>query len=128
MNFGIEISETGEGTMTWDKPTNISTNVWWSLNISQGKMFNNISFGLKLDDIKKVTDNNVNLIKQRAEAALAWLLNTGKASSVSVIVERDLQDPNRINFMATVVQADGFPIVVNTFRTIGGPSSSFVYP
>jgi len=125
MNFGIEISSTGEGVMTWAKPTNISTNLWWSLNISQGKMFNNVSFGLKLDDIKKVTDNNINLIKQRAEAALAWLLNTGKASSIEVIVERDLQDVNRINFMVTAVQADGFPVTVTSFRTIGGPSSGF---
>lgn len=125
MNFGIDIDSTGVGTMTWDKPTNIATNIWWSLNIDQGSMFNNSSFGLKLNDIRKVTDNNVALIKQRIEAATNWLLTTGKASSIDVIVERDTQDRNRINWKVEAVQNDGIPITVTSFRTVGGPSSTF---
>lgn len=125
MNFGIDIDSTGVGTMTWEKPTDISTNIYWSLNIDQGRMFNNPGFGLQLDDIKKVTTNNVNLIQQRVESALQWLLNTKRAKSIDVIVERDTTDPNRINWKVTAEQADGFPVVVESFRTIGGPSSGF---
>jgi len=125
MNFEISVSSTGVGTMTWDKPTTIATNIWWSLNVDHDTMFNNPGFGLKLNDIKKVTQSNINIIRQRVESALQWLLNTGKASSIDVIVERDTQDPSRVNWKVTAVQASGIPVTVTSFRTIGGPSSTF---
>ena len=125
MNFGIAVDSAGVGTMTWAKPTDIGTNIWWSLNIDQGAVFNNVEFGFKVDDIKKVTAGNIGLLTQRVEKALQWLLNTGKAQSVEVLVERDSLDFNRINWKVTAVQADGFPITVTSFRTIGGPSGGF---
>lgn len=125
MNFEISIDSTGRGAMTWDKPSDISTNIWWALNTNTGSLINNPGFGLQIDDIKKVTTNNINLMKQRIESSLQHLLDIGKADAINVIVERDTLDRNRINYKVTAFQADGIPIVVDGFKTIGGPSSSF---
>ena len=125
MNFGIKVSNNGKGEMTWAKPTDISTNVWWTMNIDKGSMFNNPNFGLDIKDIRKITTNALRVFKQRSEDALKWLLTVGKASSIVVTVEKDDIDLNRINWQIDITQADGIPITMSSFRTIGGPSNAF---
>ena len=119
MNFGIEQGVDGVWRMTWERPTDISGLVWLSLNIEQGAFFNSPNFGFKLSDIKKITASNIQLIKTRAELALQWLLDTGKAKAIDVIVERDTQDYNRINWRAEIEQADGLTLTSSGFKTIG---------
>jgi phage gp46-like protein len=125
MNFGIKVSNNGKGEMIWAKPTDISTNVWWTMNIDKGSMFNNPNFGLDISDIRKITTNALRVFKQRSEDALKWLLTVGKASSIAVTVEKDDLDLNRINWQIDITQADGIPITMSSFRTIGGPSNGF---
>jgi len=120
MNFAIEFDSNGNPTMVWDKPIDISTNVWLSLNVTKGSLFNYKEFGLDLSDIKKVTENNLSLIEQRLNAALKWLIDTKKAKSVDIIVERDDIDIYRVNYKVTVEQSDGIPVTVTSFRTVGG--------
>ena len=125
MDFSIVEGDNGIVEMTWDKPTDISTNIYLSLNIKKGSIFNNPDFGLDLSDIKKVTDNNIDLIKERLEKALQWLIGVGKAKSVIVIVEKDLKDIYRINYKIEAIQADGIPIVISNFKRVGGPADGF---
>ena len=91
-------------------------------------MFSNLNFGLDMKGINKVTDNTVTLFKTRIEKALQWLLDIGKAVSIVVTVEKDLTNINRINYKVDSIQADGIPIVVNNFVTVGGPSAGFSFP
>ncbi|HUU89237.1 MAG TPA: phage GP46 family protein [Candidatus Glassbacteria bacterium] len=125
MNFGIIVSNDGKGEMSWQPPTDISTNVWWSISLQKGRLFNNVGFGLDLSDIKKITGSSITMIRQRIEAALKWLLTTGRAKSIEVLVERDDRDYNRLNWKVTILQADGIPVIVESYRTIGGPASGF---
>lgn len=125
MNFGIIVSNDGKGEMSWQPPTDISTNVWWSISLQKGRLFNNVGFGLDLSDIKKITGSSITMIRQRIEAALKWLLTTGRAKSIEVLVERDDKDYNRLNWKVTIFQADGIPVIVESYRTIGGASSGF---
>lgn len=114
--------------MVWTRPTDISGLVWLSLELENGQFFNMPNFGLKTKDIKKITANNIEMLKQRVKDALQWLLDTGKAKSIDVVVERDSVDYNRINWKVEAVQADGLPIEASGFRTVGGPSSGFSFP
>lgn len=125
MDFSIITGDNGIAEMSWDKPEDISGNIFTSLSIPKGKLFNLPSFGLDLSDIKKVTSNNINLIKTRIQAALSWLIDIGKAKSINIIVEKDQKDITRINYSIEAIQADGIPVTVSYFRTVGGPDADF---
>lgn len=125
MNFAIIQGDNGIPEMSWEKSEDISTSLYLSLGISHGTLFNNIDFGLKLDDIKKVTVNNIELIKSRIENALQWMLDIGKVKTIDIIVERDSKDINRIDIKVEAVQIDGTPINISMFRTVGGPADGF---
>lgn len=125
MEYSIIEGANGNPEVSWDKPDNISTLIYTSTQIPKGKLFNMPDFGLDLSDIKKVTVNNINKIKSRIEAALKWLLETGKAKTIKVIVEKDSSDLSRINYKVEAVQADGIPVTVSYFRTVGGADDSF---
>lgn len=124
MNFALVMGPDGVWRMTWDRPTDISGLVWLSLNIEQGNFFNLPNYGLKTSDIRKVTANNITVLKQRVEQALAWLITTGKAKDLTVIVERDSSDYSRINWKVEITQADGLPLTVTGFRTVGAQDSA----
>ena len=120
--------EAGTAMMSWDKEDSIRGNIYFSLNIIPGTIFNNPTFGLKLSDIKKITTNSIELIHQRIIKALQWMIDVGKATSVSVLVERDTIDKNRVNIKVDMKQSDGTAITYSQFKTVGGPSDTFVTP
>ena len=119
MDFAITVDKQGNAKMTWDKETTITGNVYFSLNIVPGTLFNNPTFGLDLSDIKKITASNINLIRQRIKNALQWLLDTGKAQSIDIIVERDLINISRMNIRVEVKQSDGIDFTYEQFKTVG---------
>lgn len=125
MDFSIIEGANGNPVLSWDKPTDISTNIYTSLLVTKGKLFNMPDFGLDLSDIKKVTSYNLDLIKSRIEKALQWLLDIGKAKSIKVIVEKDSRDISRVNYKVEATQADGIPVVVSYFRSVGGADDEF---
>ncbi len=126
MDFSITIDALdGVPTMSWTKSSDISTNVWYTTNTEKGTFFQNPDFGVKLRDINKVTDNNIDLIKQRLEKAYNWLLTTGKAKQLKVIVEKDSRSVYRVNYKIEIYQADGVPVSISDFVTVGGASDSF---
>lgn len=125
MDYSINQGANGNPEVSWDKPDNITTAIYTSLLIKKGKLFNMPEFGLDLSDIKKVTANNINKIKSRIEKALQWLKETKKAKTINVIVEKDNSDISRINYKIEAIQADGIPVTVSYFRTVGGANDSF---
>ena len=125
MDFSIVEGSNGNPEVSWEKPTNIATNIYTSLMIKKGSLFNTPSFGLDLSDIKKVTATNIKLIETRLRDALQWLIDIGKAKTINVIVERDSLDRSRINYKVEAVQADGIPVIVSYFRTVGGAADDF---
>jgi len=125
MDFAITVDNNGNADILWTKPEDITTNIYLSLNITKGLLFNKPSFGLNLNDIKKITDKNIEKIKQRIENALQWLIDVGKAKSILVTVERDTIVDTRINYKIEAIQADGLPVIVTNFRDVGGPADGF---
>lgn len=125
MDYSIKVDNNGIGQMSWDKAEDITTNVWYSTNIEQGSFFQNFDFGLLLRDINKITDSTIDLFKQRLESAVNWLLNIERADKIDIIVEKDQRDINRVNYKIEITPADGFPVTVTGFQTVGGASDDF---
>ncbi len=119
MNFSIIDGAEGTSVLSWDKPTDISGAVYLSYTIKKGALFTAPDFGLDLSDIKKVTDNNLVIIKQRLEQALNWMLITEKARAVSITVEKDNIVYGRVNITTEIIQSDSVPITIDNFIKVG---------
>ena len=128
MNNKIESGPDGMAVMSWDLSEDISTSIWWSINTPYSTQFNNPDFGLDMSGITNTTEKKRVLFKNRIEKAVKWLLDIGKAKKITVIVEKDLKNIYKFNYKIDAIQADGIPISVIGFQTVGGPSSGFVFP
>lgn len=111
MNFSVD-STSGIGYQTWTLATDIRTNIWYSLNIDYGRFWQQPTFGNKLYLIKKLSDSNVLLARQYVEEALAWLIQVGRATSISVTCARsaDPRTPGRLDIEVKATQPDGLII------------------
>ena len=125
MDFAMIKGPNGEMEMSWDKPTDITNLLYFSLNIVKGSLFNNPEFGLDLSDIKKVTAEKIDLIRSRVEKALKWITDIGKASSITVQVEKNTQSVGRVDIFIKAIQSTGTPVELSTFRSVGGASDGF---
>jgi len=128
MNNKIETGANGIPEMSWDLSDDISTNIFWSINIPFGSIFNNRKFGLNMNGITKVSEKSRLLFNDRIKSALQWLIDIGKAKTIDVLVERDLTNIYQFNYRVDAIQADGIPITVTGFQTVGGPSDGFTFP
>jgi phage gp46-like protein len=120
MDFQINLNaQYPNGGMLFAKNTDIRTSIFMSLNINKGSFFQNPAFGCLLFTIKKITEANINLAQQYCQEALAWLVQTGRATSIDVIVERDISNIYQLNIKVTAKQPNGLIISYQQFRPIG---------
>ncbi len=125
MNFALEPGPNGTTVMSWDKPTTIFNEVWFSINTPYGSIINLPKFGLNLSDIKKLTDDKPALIQGRVEKCLQWIIDIGLGVSMEVSVLKSDAVVGRVDINAKVTESDGTVIDVDTFRTVGGPADDF---
>lgn len=118
MDFKITSTDGLGGDMAWDKAEDLLTHVILSLAVRYGDFFQLPEFGSKLYTITKITDKSLNLAKQYIEEALQWLLDTSKAESITVLVERDIVDRSRMNIRVQVEERDGNQITYDTYHTL----------
>ena len=119
MDYAIATEDGLTGAMSFDPATDLTNNIFLSLTVKKGSWFHNPSFGLRQRDRLKNTENTTSLIRHDYIDALKWLLDTGRAKSVEVWVERDrTQDLNRLKILVEVVQADGQKVTFETYREV----------
>lgn len=127
MDFQINLDRgNSTGSMTFNKNTDIRSNIYFSLFINQGDWFYDPNFGTKLKTIRKVTDSSILLARQYTEQALNWLINTGKASAINVICERDLTNFNQINMKITVQQPNSVTLFYQQAYDVKSGSIAFI--
>ncbi len=118
MDFRIE-TYAGQGAMTFSAVPDIRNNIFLSLKVRRGSFFANPSFGLRSVRPAKNTAATAGLLKEYCLEALQWLLDTGKAASVDVQVERDPDAwPDRMKVLVRADQADGSTIMFETFQEV----------
>lgn len=123
MDFAIAIPAVSSteplGRMTFDEAGDIGNNIYLSVAVEKGSFFHNPAFGLRRRGRLKNTATTAALIRQDYLEALRWLVDTGRARSVEVFVERDrTQDLGRLKVLIEAVQADGRTVTFTTFKEV----------
>lgn len=119
MDYAISIQENGQDVMTFGEARDLSNNIYLSLTVKKGSFFHNPEFGLRQRPRMKNTEATAALIRHDYKEALQWLVDTGRAKSVTVSSERDRQqDLSRLKLLTEVVQADGRTVTFTTFKEV----------
>jgi len=102
--------------MTFKGGSDLLTNVILSLEIMQGAFFLDPSFGLLRRPRLKNTVATATLIEGDIRAALQWLLDTGRATTIDIFMERDmLQDKGRLKARISVTGSKGNAVTYDKF-------------
>jgi len=118
MDFQINMNQSyPRGYMTFDKNTDIRSNIYLSIMVNKGSFFQDPEFGSELYKIKKITVSNINLAAQYVKAALAWLITAGKAKSIDAAVTKGDQ-VGLMSIDIQVVQADGVELFYEMFTDV----------
>jgi len=115
MDFKIE-TKSGIPQMTFEKDYSIRNNIFLSLTLARGAFFQDPTFGHRLNEVKKNTVNAPALVKEYAREALQWVIDTGRAKSITIETERGEKD--RINISVSAVEADGNEVKFETFYEV----------
>jgi len=117
MDFKINIEE-GRGKLTLETTSTLLNNVYLSLSIRKGSWWFAPKFGSELHLLRQEKDvaAAAMLAKKYTEEALQWLLDTGRASAVDVVVERIT---GGLLITGTVTTAAGVQVPFSKFVTVG---------
>lgn len=113
MGYKITMNQ-GVPEMSFDADETIATDLLLSALVPLGGFFLDSAFGLR-ELPKSITEQNSGLVKDYFEESAKWLVDSGKAKSVSALVEKDLQEPSRLNVKETALQANEEPVTFETF-------------
>jgi hypothetical protein len=94
------------------------SNIYYSLKIKKGSFFVNTNFGSAHSDIKKVTANAADDIKDAISAALKWILDLGRASTIDIVTDIDDSDRCRCNILIKATKPSGEEITFTTFYRV----------
>lgn len=120
MDYAIVIErETGHAQMTYDKAETIMNNIYLSLMVRRGSFFANPAFGSRLHLLQRAKDTTQTAQRAvgYAKEALQWMIDTGKARSVEVYIQRQKDTITRRLYLlieVTPVNSDT-PVPFTTF-------------
>lgn len=118
-DFAIAISG-ATGQMTYESIDDIANNVWLSLFTPRGSFFQDPNFGSRLYLLRrsKNTARKAALAKSYCLEALQWLLDSGRATALDVVIEQDSVDISRLNARIGATQANGQTITFGLFEGV----------
>lgn len=113
-DFGLNISG-ADADLDMETPCEtLAVNVYLSLAVPRGSFFQNPDFGSRLHELARAKNSarTEGLAVEYVKEALQWLLDTGRATSVTVATERE---KFRLKLLVTVTQADGLAVEYERF-------------
>lgn len=102
--------------LEWDD--SLRTNALLSLYVQQGTWFADPEFGSRLHEIRKVTDDNIDLARDYCIEALQWMQDLGRVTAIEVTTERDRTDGDRINIAISMTRANDVVESLELFYTV----------
>jgi len=113
----INIGEDGGIMLARGEEENtIINNIWLSLAIRKGEWWLEPDFGLDLPRKAKNLSLTPELVKAKAQEALKWIQDLGRARSIEVEAKR--ASGERIDMKIVAVQADGRDVTFETFAEV----------
>lgn len=113
IDFNINLAQ-GIPAMTFDQNDSMWNNIYLSLTVKQGSFFVAPDFGSMLYTLTRAknTARTEQKVKDYCKQALQWLLDTKRASAITIITQRLF---GRINFEVSVTKANGVPVSFSSF-------------
>ena len=88
MDFKLDLSgETPD--IEFELEDSTKSNIFFSLNTMRNSAFWKFEFGSRVFEIKKITEQNLRLVEQRAKEALRWMVDIGKVSKFDITATGD---------------------------------------
>ena len=117
MDFSLLPSENAvPATMSFAPAQGLLNNIYLSVTIEHGSWFAAPTFGRKKRGRLKNTPETSRLLQGDFEAALQWLLDSKRARSIVVTIQRDpVRWPHAQYVSIEVLAADGSPVTYNQF-------------
>jgi phage gp46-like protein len=130
IDFAIQVvGNQGQGEMTFDECMDLGNNVYLSIMTPRGSFFQDPNVGMNQRYRRaKNTVQNMNLVAADAEAALAWLISSGRATAISVIAQ--IVPPEsiwRLKLDVQVTQAQGQQVTYTIYTPVG-PTLNYMPP
>jgi phage gp46-like protein len=116
-----------QGYMTWNKNTDLTTDIGTSLNIRQGTFFQNLDFGSQLFKVKTVTKANLLLLQQYAVDCLQWIIQAGMATAITAQASVDPYSSYRYDLTISVTQANGVTLQYQFAQSVASGTSTWIY-
>lgn len=119
MDFQLAYNnQTGAIDQTYDQAADILNNIIITLGMKKGSWWHDPQFGVTDRPRLKNTPATARLIQQDIEQALQWIIDAGRATSITVETWRPENDRHRLNVLVTATQADGRTVTYETFREV----------
>lgn len=115
MDYTLTSNSNGSADLSFAKSTGLFVNVYLSLTIVKGSWWFDPEFGLARRSRLKNTPATADLIAQDCRSALQWLLDTGRATSITVEPTMMPDKPTWLNVHCSVVTADGNIVTYDKF-------------
>lgn len=110
------IMPTADGPqVSFEKSSGLFNNVFLSLAIGEGDWWFDPSFGLKKRKRLKNTPATARLLEKDHRDALQWMLDTGRATTVTVVASPVDNDRFRLQLHIEVTAADGEVVTYDKF-------------
>lgn len=115
MDYALALNDSG-ADLSFSKASDINNNIYLSLAIIRGTWWFNPEFGMRDTRRLKNTEQTARLVAEWIKEALQWLLDSGRASTIAVTMQRDpRQDPHRLRALIEVTQANGQQLTFEKF-------------
>lgn len=116
------ITAAGQLILTRDEDDTILGNLAISLLVARGSWWFNPDFGSRLHLLAamKYTDDIPRLAEDYCREATQHLLDSGRATKIEPLAERDETDRHRLNIRVVATQADGREITYEFFVKVSG--------
>lgn len=115
MDFRVD-STNSIPCLTFEKNTDLRTDIYFSLAVKKGGWFADLNFGSELFRVRKVTDGNMLLAHQYVLQALDWLKQTGRAVETSCVAGKSGTDSMSLDI--TVVQANSVSLFYKAYLDV----------
>jgi len=111
-------SQSGAIDQTFEQAGDLINNIILTLSIKKGSWWFDPSFGLIHRPRLKNTPATARLLQQDMEQALQWIIDAGRATSITIATQRDENNRHRLNFLITAIQPDGRSVTYTTFKEV----------
>ncbi len=115
MDYTLTPNSSGTASLSFDKSNDLLVNVYLSLTIVKGGWWFDPAFGLTKRSRMKNTPATASLLAGDCRSALQWLLDNGRATSITVTPQAVDNKATWLRMLCSVIATDGRTVTYDKF-------------